>query len=85
MQISFLCPLQQVVTRVDQAPFAPHLCQSAVQELAQPAGLYDLPKDRLDQGPAEPVSTLRATQVNLVRIAATLVPATRCLVAPLNL
>ncbi len=39
--------LQNVVGETDQRPLAPNFSQAAQEELAKPAGLFDLAEDRL--------------------------------------
>ena len=42
--------LQDVVGKTDQRPLALDFCQAAQEELAKPAGLFDLAEDRLHDG-----------------------------------
>ena len=42
--------LQNVVGKTDQRPLALNFNQAAQEELAKPAGLFDLAEDRLDDG-----------------------------------
>src|ERR1700724_35294 len=42
--------LQNVVGKTDQRPLALDFSQAAQEELAKPAGLFDLAEDRLDAG-----------------------------------
>ena len=42
--------LQNVVGKTDQRPLALDFSQAAQEELAKPAGLFDLAEDRLDDG-----------------------------------
>ena len=39
---------QNVVRETDQCPFACHFFEPSQQKLAEPAGLFDLAEDRLD-------------------------------------
>ena len=68
--------LQNVVGKTDQRPLALDFSQAAQEELAKPAGLFDLAEDRLDDRfpcridcPARPSLKLALHTLDLRRIA----------------
>jgi hypothetical protein len=48
LSIADFVQLQNIVGHADQRPLASHFPQPAQEKLPESAGLFDLPKDRLD-------------------------------------